>query len=85
MELCPQSGHRRVLADWIDLVHMVIASVCSRVGNLPEPSADGGKEESGASFSKHEAMTAALIRKALYLKVKSSYKKSNVFFKYLLE
>lgn len=59
MELCPQSGHRRALADWIDLMHMVIRSVCSHVGadasseNLPEPPADSGKEESGVSFSKH--------------------------------
>lgn len=58
-ELRPQSGHRRVLADWIDLMHMVIRSVCSRAGvqrlagNLPMPPADSGKEESGVSFSKH--------------------------------
>lgn len=32
MELRPQSGHRRVLADWIDLMHTVIRSVCSHVG-----------------------------------------------------
>lgn len=53
MELRPQSGHRRVLADWIDLMHMVMGSVCSRVGNLPEPRADSGGEESEVSFFKH--------------------------------
>lgn len=36
MELRPQSGHRRVLADWIDLMHMVTRSVCSRAG-VPTP------------------------------------------------
>lgn len=35
MELRLQSGHRRVLADWINLMHMVMRSVCSHVGATP--------------------------------------------------
>lgn len=37
------------------------------------------------SLSEHQAVTAAFIQNALYLKVKSSYEKSNVLLKYLSE
>lgn len=46
---------------------------------------DNSKQELDVSLSEHQAVTAAFIQNALYLKVKSSYEKSNVLLKYLSE
>lgn len=88
MELCPDSGHQSICSlGWLTGTYICLWRRESRRRGAISVSShvSGGKQWIKVRSVIFWAATAAFIPNALYLKVRSSCEKCNVFLKHLLE
>lgn len=88
MELCPDSGHQSICSlGWLTGTYICLWRRESRRRGAISVSShvSGGKQWIKVGSVIFWAATAAFIPNALYLKVRSSCEKCNVFLKHLLE